>query len=119
VRAPDDIAILQDGGRISERAPRAVGVRVHAADAQGDGADAFGGFRQNSELGFHKIGAQQQIPRRVATQEQFRGEDKFRAARTGGFVTGDEFLAVCGKITDGRIELEQADFQRSKNKWHG
>ena len=74
-------------------------------------ADASGGFGERGETGLDEIGAQEQVARRVAAQKQFRRNDKFRASGAGFLVTGEEFPAVGRKITDGRIKLEQADFQ--------
>ena len=111
VRAPDNFPVLQNGGGIAERASGTLGIFTNTTDAQWNGADAFGGFRECRKIGLNKIGAQEQIARRVATEKQFRCDDEFRAERAGFFITGDEFLPVRGKVADGRVELEQADFQ--------
>ena len=63
------------------------------------------------EIAVNKIIAQQQIARRIAAQKKFRREDEFRAERDGFFITRQKFLPVRCEIADGRIELEQADFQ--------
>jgi hypothetical protein len=66
VRAPDDFSVLQNGGGVAERASGTFGIFVNATDAQGNGADAFGGFGGRGEIGLDEIGAQEQIARRVA-----------------------------------------------------
>ena len=109
--APDDFAVLQDRGGIAQRAAGALGVFIDVPDAQGNGSDAFRGFGERGQIGADKIGAQEQIARRVTAQEQFRRQDKFRALRAGFLIAGNQFLPVCRKIADGRIKLEQADFQ--------
>jgi hypothetical protein len=54
---------------------------------------------------------------RMAAQEKLRRENEFRAEHTSFSVTGDKLFAVRHEITDGRIELKQADFQwRKANK---
>ena len=113
-RAPDDFPVLQNGGGILQRAAGPFGISVHKADAERNRADFAGGFRQRGEIGLDEIVAQQQIARRVAAEKQFRREDKFRAARDGLRVGGQQFLAVGREVADGRIELEQADFQSPK-----
>jgi hypothetical protein len=76
---------------------------IHIADAQGDGAGLPRDFGQGGEVGGDKIGAQEQVARGIAAQEQFRGEDKFRALRAGFRIGGGQLAAIGGKITDGRI----------------
>jgi len=75
----------------------------------------LGGFGERGETGLDKIGAQEQIARRVAAEKQFRRDDQFRAERAGFFTSRQKVLAVGGEITDGRVELEQADFQWNQN----
>jgi len=88
VHAPGNFPVLQNGGGIAERASGPFGIFVNATDAQGNGADALGGFGERRKIGFNKIGAQEQVAWRVATEKQFRRDDEFRAKRAGFFITG-------------------------------
>ena len=90
VRAPDDFPVLQNGGGIAERASGTFGILVNVTNTQRNCADAFGRFGERGKIGVNKIGAQEQIARRVAAQKQFRRDDKFRAERAGFFVTGEQ-----------------------------
>jgi hypothetical protein len=100
VCAPDDFAVLQDGGGIAERASGPFGIFVNATDAQWNWTDAFGGFGERGQIRVNKIGAQEQIARRVTAQKQFRRDDELRAERAGFFITGHELLPICCKVAD-------------------
>ena len=111
---PDDFSILQNGGGIPQRAPGLFRIPVNVADAERNRADAFRHFCEFGEIGFHKVIAQKQIAWRIAAQKQFRRENKLRTKRDGFFITRDKLPAVGREVADGRIELEDADFQRGK-----
>jgi len=74
----------------------------------------FSPFRERGKIGLDKIFAQQQIARRIAAEQQFRCENEFRAEGAGFFITGHKLFRIGREITDGRVELEQADFQHGK-----
>ena len=111
VRAPDGFSVLQNGGGIAEGASGTFGVPVHIPDAQGNRARLFRRFHERGEVGFDEIGAHEQVTRRIAAKKHFRRENELRAERAGFFIAGCKLLPVGRKITDGRIELENANFQ--------
>ena len=79
--------------------------------SKGNRARLFRRFHERGEVGFDEIGAHEQVTRRIAAKKHFRRENELRAERAGFFIAGCKLLPVGRKITDGRIELENANFQ--------
>jgi hypothetical protein len=84
-------------------------------DTERNRADIFCCFFECGKIGVNEISALEQVARRIAAEKQFRRENEFCAERAGFFVTGQKLPAVVREIADGRIELEQADFQRNQD----
>ena len=67
------------------------------------------GVLERMQIALHKVGAQEQIPRWIAAEEQLRSHDKLSPELAGLLISRDQLLDRAGEITDRRVKLQQTE----------
>jgi hypothetical protein len=104
-----DLAALDDGGGVVERAAGARGVAVDVAGDERDVADRFRKRVEALESARDEVVAQKQIAGRVAAEEQLGSQHQLGALAHRIFVGGLELGAVRVVRADGGVELKEGD----------